>query len=253
MLRDILAIGDKIDIKRMDQNGKPLLGTKTLVSQLVDFIDMDIISIATPIVSGRIYLLEVGENYNLCFYSSKGLYQCNCTILKNYKENNTIIAVVRITSNLEKYQRRQYFRLECIHEIEYRIITKEEELLERKLRNEDFRNADERAECRKRLSLLSKDWIQAAFTDLSGGGARLNSPQEHSQGDKIRIKFDFVIGSELKKMVLGADVISSNRIMNRTGMYEHRVEFNDIMQKDREILIKYIFEQERKRRRNDKI
>lgn len=253
MLRDVLAIGDKIDIKRMDQNGKPLFGVKNMVSQLVDFIDMDIISIATPIVSGRIYLLEVGGNYILCFYSSKGLYQCNCTVLKNYKENNTIIAVVRITSNLEKYQRRQYFRLECIHEIEYRIITKEEELLERKLRNDDFRNADERAECRKRLSLLSNSWIQAAFTDLSGGGARLNSEQQHNQGDKILIKFDFVIGSELKKMILGADLISSNRMMNRTGMYEHRVEFNDIMQKDRETLIKYIFEQERKRRRNDKI
>lgn len=253
MLRDVLAIGDKIDIKRIDPRGKTFPHGKTLVSQLVDFIDMDVISIATPIISGRIYLLEVGENYNLCFYSSKGLYQCDCTILKNYKENNTIIAVVRITSNLEKYQRRQYFRLECIHEIEYRVVTKEEELLERKLRNEDFQNADERAECRKRLSLLGNDWIQAAFTDLSGGGARLNSSQQHNQGDKLRIKFDFVIRSELKKMVLGADLISSNRIMNRTGMYEHRVEFNDIMQKDREILIKYIFEQERKRRRNDKI
>jgi c-di-GMP-binding flagellar brake protein YcgR len=60
------------------------------------------------------------------------------------------------------------------------------------------------------------------------------------------------IGNDLRKMLLGADIVSSGRIINRLGVYEHRAEFNDITQKDREALIKYIFEQERRRRRNDK-
>jgi c-di-GMP-binding flagellar brake protein YcgR len=250
MLSEILSLGDKIDIKHIDSKGRTVNSMKTFVSQLVDFVDFDVINIATPIVYGKTVLLGVGDNYNLCFYSSKGLYQCNCIVLSNHKENNTVVSVVRITTNLEKFQRRQYYRLECIHDIEYRVITKEEEILERKLREEDFKSDEERNECKKKLSQLEKEWIQASITDISGGGARFNSSVSLNQGDKVRIKMDIQISGDLKRMLLGADIISSGRIINRLGVYEHRAEFNDIMQKDREVLIKYIFEQERRRRRN---
>jgi c-di-GMP-binding flagellar brake protein YcgR len=252
MLNKILSLGDKIDIKRLDSNGRIVKSMKTFVSQLVDFVDFDVINIATPIVYGKTILLDVGDKFNLCFYSSIGLYQCNCIILSNHKENNTMVSVVRITSNLEKFQRRQYYRLECIHDITYRIITIEEEILMKKLKEEDFQSVEERNEYRRRLSQYDKAWIQAAIIDLSGGGARFNSNELHNQGEKILMKLDFNISGELKKMQLSAVIITSNKIMNRIGAYEHRVEFQNILQKDREDLIKYIFEQERKRRRNDK-
>ncbi|MDF2944971.1 MAG: hypothetical protein K0S01_3829 [Herbinix sp.] len=252
MLNKILSLGDKIDIKRLDSNGRIVKSMKTFVSQLVDFVDFDVINIATPIVYGKTILLDVGDKFNLCFYSSIGLYQCNCIILSNHKENNTMVSVVRITSNLEKFQRRQYYRLECIHDITYRIITVEEEILMKKLKEEDFQSVEERNEYRRRLSQYDKAWIQAAIIDLSGGGARFNSNELHNQGEKILMKLDFNISGELKKMQLSAVIITSNKIMNRIGAYEHRVEFQNILQKDREDLIKYIFEQERKRRRNDK-
>jgi c-di-GMP-binding flagellar brake protein YcgR len=252
MLSEILSLGDKIDIKHIDSRGRTVSNMKALVSQLIDFVDFDIINIATPIVYGKIVLLGVGDNYNLCFYTSKGLYQCNCIVLSNHKENNTIVSVVRIITNLEKFQRRQYFRLECIHDIEYRVILKEEEILERKLREEDFKSSEERNECRKKLAQFEKDWIRASITDISGGGARFSSTELHNHGDKVRIKMEIQIGNDLRKMLLGADIVSSGRIINRLGVYEHRAEFNDITQKDREALIKYIFEQERRRRRNDK-
>ncbi|MDF2540098.1 MAG: hypothetical protein K0S76_3119 [Herbinix sp.] len=251
MLSEVLTLGDKIDIKPLDRSGKPVHNARTFVSQLIDFVDFDVINIAAPIVHSKALILPAGENFNLCFYSAKGLYQCKSVVLSNHKENNTIVSMVRITTNLEKVQRRQYFRLECIHDIEYRVITKEEEILERKLKTEDFRNTDERAECRKRLNQFDKEWLRAAITDISGGGARFNSALQHSQGDKVRIKFVFLSGNETKRLLLGADIISSNRILNRTDAYENRVEFKDIMQKDREDLIKYIFEQERKRRKKE--
>jgi len=251
MIREILTLGDKIDIKPLDRNGKPVHNARTFASQLLDFVDFDVIHIAAPIVHCKSIVLDIGEYYNLCFYSSIGLYQCNCIVLSNHKENNTIVAVVRITTNLEKFQRRQYYRLECIHEIEYRVINLEEEMLNRKISMEDFRNPEERAEGRKKLTQFDKEWIPAAITDLSGGGARFNSETNHNKGEKIRIRLDFISGGESKKMLLGAEIISSNRIMSRMGSYEHRVEFNNILQKDREVLIKFIFEQDRRRRRNE--
>jgi c-di-GMP-binding flagellar brake protein YcgR len=252
MLQEILAIGDKIDVSKMDHSGKLSGGSKTYVSQLVDFVDSDVINIAAPIGNSRLIILEVGESYSLCFYSNKGLYQCNCVVINNYRENNMIIAVVRLISDLEKFQRRQYFRLECVLDMEYRIITKEEEILENRLRQDNFGNKEERSECRKRLNLLNNEWIKANFTDLSGGGARFNSGFQHQQGEKVRIKFDFILGKNLKNMDLGAEIIASGKLMHRNGVYEHRVEFKNIGKNDREDLIKYIFEQERKRRRNEK-
>lgn len=253
MLREVLSIGDKIDVKPLGRSGKPVTGARTFVSQLVDFVDADVLNIAAPIVFGRTIPLPVGENFNLCFYTEKGLYQCNSTVLSNHKENKTIITMVRITTNLEKFQRRQYFRLECIHDIEYRPITFEEELLEKKISTDQFSDPEELAQAKRKLAQLDREWISAAVTDLSGGGARFSSQVSHNSGDKLRIKLDFVTGGELKKLVLNANVISSGRILTRVGANEHRVEFINIMQKDREALIRYIFEQERKKRRNDKI
>jgi c-di-GMP-binding flagellar brake protein YcgR len=252
MLREVLSIGDKIDLKPLGKSGKPVLGARTFVSQLVDFVDATVINIAAPIIFGRTIPLQVGGNYNLCFYTEKGLYQCNCMVLGNHRDNKTIITVVRITSNLEKFQRRQYFRLECIHDIEYRPITIEEEILERKINSADFENPEALSEAKKNLAQLDRAWIAASVTDLSGGGARFSSEILHNSGDKVRIRIDFLLGNEVKKLELTANVVSSNRIPVRVGVYEHRVEFIDIMQKDREALIKYIFEQDRRRRRNDK-
>jgi len=252
MLQDILSIGDKIDVRQINQMGKLMHNVRTYVSQVVDFVDFDVINIATPIGNSKVIILDVGECYSLCFYSNKGLYQCNCVVMNNYRDKNLIIAVVRLTSDLEKFQRRQYYRLECIHEVEYRIISREEEIFDNKLRLDDFRNIEERSECRKKLNLFNQVWNRASFTDLSGGGARFNSTLNHQPGEKVRIRFDFILGKELKKLLIGAEIISSTKLLNRNGIYEQRVEFKDIGKIDRENLIKFIFEQERRRRRNDK-
>lgn len=252
MLRDVLTLGDKIDIRHLDQFKRPAHNSKTYVSQLIDFVDFDVIHIATPISNSTPIILNIGESYNLCFYTSSGLYQCDCVVLKNHREGNIIVVTVRIVTNLEKYQRRQYYRLECIHDIEYRVITREEEILEKKVSLGDFSSNEERTEFRKRLDQLQNERITGSVIDISGGGTRFNSGISHNQGDKIKIKLDIVIGAGLKKMVLGADIVSSGKLPNRTGVFEHRAEFNDISKRDREDLIKYIFEQERRRRKNEK-
>lgn len=253
MLSDVITVGDKIDIKQLDHNGELVKASKTYVSQLLDIADEKTISIAMPHGNGLIYILEQGMSYRLCFYTAKGLYQCNCTMSTVYRENNAVIASVKLITALEKIQRRQYYRLECIHEIEYRAITPEELQLENKLAGNKFINSDERADVRRRLSQLDRAWLKASITDLSGGGARFNSEEPLKPGDRIRIRMDFIMGNELKKLIVGAEIITSGRMENRNDKYEHRAEFYDIGKVDREDLIKYIFEQERRRRRNDKL
>jgi c-di-GMP-binding flagellar brake protein YcgR len=253
MLSDVITVGDKIDVKQLDHAGGLVKMSKTYVSQLLDINDEKTISIAMPYGNGLLFILEQGKNYRLCFYTSKGLYQCNCVMSAVYRENNALIASVKLTTTLDKIQRRQYYRLECIHEIEYRTITQEELQLENKLATNKFINTEEKADVRRRLSQLDRAWLKASITDLSGGGARFNSDEPLQTGDRIRIRLDFIMGNELKKLVVGAEIIISGKMENRNDKYEHRAEFYDIGKVDREDLIKYIFEQERRRRRNDKV
>lgn len=252
MLREIVNIGDKIELKQLDQRGSLMKSSKTYVSQMVDFIEDDKISIATPIKNGMVIILEKEMSYRLYFYTIRGLFQCDCIMLQTYREGKNILALVKLVTKPEKIQRRQYYRLECVHEIEYRLITEEEVKLEEKLRLGKFPQPDERSQIRKRLAEINKVWYNAAITDLSGGGCRFNSEHLLKSGDKVRIRLDFIIKNELMKLDIIADIIASQKIIDRSGVYEHRAEFYNIMQKDRENLIKYIFEQERRLRRNDK-
>ncbi len=252
MLREVLNYGDKINIRPLDESGREVRNARTFVSQIVDFVASDVISIADPIVYGRTLVLGIGANYNLCFYTSKGLYQGNCIVLSNHKENNMLFSNVRIITDLEKVQRRQFYRLECIHEIDYRLVTLDEELLDRKFRDDDFISDRERVECKEKLKEFDKDWIHADVIDISGGGVKFYSNFLHKQGDKLRIRIEVNVGSRTIKMEPGAKVIASYKLENRAGSYEHRVQFVDIPPKDRENLIRFIFEQERRLRKNDK-
>lgn len=249
MLRNILTIGVKIDIKQLDGMGRPLTRANTYVSQLTDCLDNNVIQIAAPIKFGRVMLPQAGETYNLCFYTKSGLFQCNCVILRDIKENNTVLVEARLTTDLEKFQRRQYYRLDCVHDIYYRSVSEKEEELLTKLNKKDYINEAEANEYRERLNEFDKTWNKASIVDLSGGGARLNSDQMNNEGEKIRIKLDITLNNRIHMMNIGAVIISSNRIMNQVGIYENRVEFIDIDKREREVLIQYIFEQERKRRK----
>lgn len=252
ILYDIVQIGDKIEVKQLDEKGDLIKSANTYVSQVLDFFEDNMISIATPIKNGMIVVLDKGSSYRLFLYTMKGLYQCNCTMLQTYRENNMVIALVEITSILEKIQRRQYYRLECVHEIEYRIITEEETKLQEKLTIGLFTKSTERSDIRKKLAQLNHKWLRASIIDLSGGGCRFTSENELKQGDRVIIKFDFIIKNELKRLNLVSDIIVSRKIVDRVGVYEHRAEFSIISENDREDLIKYIFEQERKLRKNDR-
>lgn len=252
MLRETVKIGNKIEIKPLDHNGELIKSSGLYVSQLVDYIEDDIIGIATPIRNGMIVILEKKRYYRLYFYTSKGLYQCNCVMMQTYRENRMVLALVKLTSELEKIQRRQFYRLECVHEIEYRIITEEEEKLEKSLHGGMIKDSHEISKINKKLSQINKFWNRACITDLSGGGCRFNSLHEMKSGDKIRMRIDFMFRDDLKRLEIISDIIATRKLPDRLGVYEHRAEFNNITKSDREDLIKYIFEQERRLRKNEK-
>ena len=66
------------------------------------------------------------------------------------------------------------------------------------------------------------------------------------------MKFKLTVLEREKLFLLAAKIIYSNEIENRENEYENRVKFEFIDTTTREEIIKYIFDEERKNRKNGK-
>jgi c-di-GMP-binding flagellar brake protein YcgR len=254
MLQDIISIGDKIDIKFINHNDKQLqYSEKIYVSQLVNYVDYDTIDIVIPMRKRKIYFLEAERTYHICFYTNKGLYQSKCVVINTFKDNNILTCRVKLTADLEKYQRRQYYRLECFNDIQYRIITREEEILYERIQYNEYDNALDLEEMLERLDQIDQVWNKGCLINLSGGGVRFNSKLAHQQEDKMFIKIGIEINGNFNELKLKSTVIAVEKLINRSGVYAYRVQFYDISSKERESLIKFIFEQERQRRGRNRL
>lgn len=251
MIRDILTIGDKIELRKII-NEKNSHSNNIYISQLLELVDEDILIIALPISKGRLIPLSIGETYSCCFYASKGLYQCNITILDRAKTENLHILKVQVLSELEKVQRRQFYRIDCILDTKYRLVTEQEMALKSKLQKNDFSDSIERENCLKTLDEIKSTTVLGNIIDISGGGARFVSEEILKKDDRMTLEFDLSIGGILKKLTLEAIVLSSTKVINKSGFYEQRIKFVDLLKEERETIIKFIFEEERRQRKKEK-
>ncbi len=251
MVSDIVSIGDKLELKPLSFSEKGFKNEKTYKSQVLDFISEDTASVLMPIEGGRIIPLRVGDKYSLCFFTKKGLYQCKSVITDRTHMNNIYVLTVRFTSELEKFQRRRYYRLEYLLEFKYCIISDLEISIMTRLRNNNYRDEEEKQNYINTLEALEREWLSGTILDISGGGARFVSDCEHERGNMMQISIEFDNESGTRSFHIQAMIISSNKMINRQG-FEHRVQFIDILKEERESIIKFIFEEERRRRKREK-
>ena len=69
-------IGDRIELTHLSSATHRTLSENNYNSQLLDFDEVDMVKLSMPIFENRIIPLEVGDEYQLCFYTENGLYQC---------------------------------------------------------------------------------------------------------------------------------------------------------------------------------
>lgn len=236
MVEDILALGDKIEMHEINRsmNSSKHESERIYVSQLLEFDEdeEDILYIAMPIHEGRLVPLGVGSQYELFFYAKRGIYACNSEIVNRYKSNNVYILVVKLLTDLKKHQRRQFFRLETNMEIQYKVFNEEDDKYFRLM----GKMSDE---------MLERPYYTGITLDISGGGIRYVSKDRLEPGNKILVFLKLSIDDEACKCEPIARVISSSLAKGKENVYENRIEFVQIKDSERELLIKYIFREER--------
>ncbi len=236
MIEKFISPGDKVEMKSTVNVVLPdgTKGIKTYKSSVYDILDEGRLEIVMPKDQTKLVLLPVDGEYDVCFYTHGGMYRADVKIIEIQKINGIYVLVTEMISNLHKYQRREYYRFNCIIEMMAREMTKKE--------------TDIYAEGLAEL-LPQSDMIRGVIVDISGGGARFVSRQLFRESSMILMRFELPILDIEKSFLLVGRVIYSSEIVNRANEFENRVKFELIDSVTREKIIRYIFNEERKNRK----
>lgn len=234
MVTDILALGNKIELRKINTSIGAKKQEKMYVSQILEFDDEeeDVLCLAMPILEGKLIPLGVGERYELFFFTKRGMYTCDSEVINRYKSQNIYVVVIRMTTELKKYQRRQFFRLETNIEVQYKVFSMEDEKFFRTM----GRISDE---------MYERPYQTGISLDISGGGIRFIANERLNPGDKVMVLLKFLIDGEEYPCEAMAKAVVAYTTKGKENVFENRIEFVQIKDAERELLIKYIFREER--------
>ncbi len=239
MLTDILQVGNKVDIcpiekadvRRAEEGRVPILA-----SRLESVDDNGELIIQMPTDKGRIYLLSLGSRYELMFYARGGLYRAVCQAVDRYKEGGLFMAKLVLKSGISKFQRREYFRLQCILGMEAFELSRDDAL---RLNTEQL---EERL--KDPLEIMTEE--QAVIVDISGGGIRFITERQHETGDYLAVRTHLKNEAIDQPLLVVVTIVSCRKADNMKDRYETRAEFLHLGSKLRETIVKYIFDEDRK-------
>lgn len=239
MLSKYVVPGNKLEMQAVERN-KYIDNTETkkvYQTKVYDVLSDDRLEICMPMDKTKLILLPVNSEYDLYFYTQSGLYQCFATVIDRYKTDNNFILLMELASNLRKFQRREYYRLSCALEMDSRPLEKEE---------------IEAVEQRNNLIVPGLPLKRSVIVDISGGGIRFVGSYAYEPESLVCCKYNLVIDGVSKEYNLIAKILMVRKLEDRDGLYEHRAQYINIDTIEREEIIRFIFEEERKNRKREK-
>ena len=219
-MRKTIQLGDKVElVTELSLTGQQ----DKYYSKVQEVAGENQIVITAPLESGRIVPLEMNRKYGMCVYTNKGLYRCEVVVSKRSKNDKLYLITLDILTTLQKYQRRQFYRMDCMLNFHYKDDAED-------------------------------SWQEGLILDISGGGIRFTSKSklENDKGLINHLRLDMGQLDKETELFLSGMIIESSPTELDPTVYENRVEFDQIDSYEREIIIKFIFEEQRKRRQHRK-
>ncbi len=237
MISKVITVGNRIELR--EKNIKDDKKPNTYVSQLYDIDDdSDILKIAMPIKDGRLVPLPVGARYEAFFTTKTGFYNCDVKIVDRFKFNNLFVMAVEILTDLQRYQRRQFYRLD---------ITKD--FLVYDISDEVYETYVSEG---TQISVEGLESSRATTLDISGGGIRYVSKHKAEKGNKVLVEINLEVSQKIKKFMIPGEILSSGHMNNRKDTFEQRIQFAKLSKEQQEDIIKFVFEEERRRMKKER-
>lgn len=240
MLENIINPGQRVDMKAV-RRVKPAgeeTRDKVYSTKIYDVVNEDTLELVMPMEQTKLILLPVDGEYEVFFYTDNGLYESTVRITDRYKSNNVYILLVELQTNLRKYQRRDFYRYSCALDMDTRELTPDEVVAFRK--GENYQAPP------------GLPTGKAVIVDISGGGLRFTSKAVYERDSLIYCRYGLFIHGGAKEYEIICKILDVKDIPNRAGEFEYRVQFVNLDSDEREEIIQYIFEEERKNRRKER-
>ena len=195
---------------------------REFISQLAEIYNEYEALIAVPIVEGVVYAVRVGWRITVYMQRNNTLYRFFAKVIeRNVRDGIHCMKILRV-SEIDEAQRRKYYRFSCSLPVRYRII-------------EDI------------YTDLNKEYKRGVTADLSGAGMCLRLREEVEINSIIECEIDFgnvelaLVGQIVRKVQRGMFDINH-------GIFEYDVGilFSDIADRDRDFIIKFIFDEQRR-------
>lgn len=242
-------IGDRIELTQLTSSGFQKVSDKKYGSKVLDFDGIRTAKLAMPIYEGRPIPLDIGDTYQLCFFTKAGMYQCKAVIKKGYTDDKIHVMDVQLTGEMTKFQRRKFYRLDSVFPMKFRAVSDIEILLKEQLEKDNFDTMEDKEICIGAIKKLAKEWQEGTVSDISGGGIRFHSQDEYVADTKMEIMLPLSFSSGIVPVQFIMKVVICNNTEKSRFPYEIRGEFENVKDTERETVIRYVFEEQRRRMR----
>lgn len=200
------------------------------------------IEINVPIVKEQLALLPMAIRYEVIFITEKGLVRGVGMMEKRYKREKFPLFLFRPEGALEKYQRREFYRLDCYIPLLYVTLS------------EEAASIKSMKEVRELLQgKADEDRIMGKGTilDISGGGIRFITSKDLSAVHYLLLEFP-IEGKAGKEKIEVIGRVKGSSLVKGTDNSSYRIQilFKDSDAQER--IVHYIFEEERRIRQKER-
>lgn len=242
---ELIRPGDKVDISFIQQIARMNEETpKIYKSQVLDMKENGNIDVSMPSEGTKLILLPLGVRMEFVFYSRGGLYRAMGQIIERYKSDNIYSLEIELKTQLEKFQRREFFRYPCLLDFNFYRIS-DMEL--------NFESGDALLIHLRETGEAVERECEGSIVDLSGGGIRFRTNEELESTEKVLFSIHLQNENLNKQYYILGEVISCVRVeraqrATSDKKYEVRAKFRIKDSNIREEIVRFIFEEERKER-----
>lgn len=237
-----LLPGYKVDIKILQESNRNDGEVTTYMSSIFDTSPAGEIYINMPTNAGKAVVLSMDLRYEFIFNCKGTMYKAEGNVTGRAKKESFYLLKIVLTTALTKFQRREYYRLETMMPLFYMQI--DEETANMPTQEEVIESIKNKA---RTMGMFNRG--MGTILDISGGGIRFINETPMEDVDYMLTQFEFELedGSKRQLSVVAKKIASNYKEM--VNKYEHRTMFLMKDEKERERLIKLIFDEERRLRK----
>lgn len=233
--------GDKIDILASGLSDNSTSYKSSFSDNLTD----SRWEITMPVDNGRVVLFQLGMQFDFIVYTqNKTMLKSAAIVRQRYRKGNMYFLAIELTSNLEKIQRRQFFRLPCTIDMSFYEA------------RYDDKAESESEFCKsmyKNHAINSKNMqtVKSVILDISGGGIRFSLRTPLEEGAYFMAQFSLALEESTQQFNIVCKVISCTPALDHTDRYFARSKFIFDRMTEREKIVRFVFEEERRIRRRE--